>query len=171
MRLLALLLLASSLAAQTPRLPAHLPSGYKPPPKAEWRDGRWVCPEGWRVPPGGPPVDIAGTKVEAPTCLPPPQHPPQPKFNDSEPHGIWSAPQSHVEWAYMEVTGHLIWKHYKVSYAPLTGRLIRVCEIKNMTYWLPYRFDHDPKNLVLTRTSFEFDAVAGDDISWRVCSL
>jgi hypothetical protein len=180
MRFLALFLIASTLAAQTPRLPPHLPPGYKPPPNAEWIDGKWACPINFRVPPNLPRIgetirQTSGSKTKTIVitkdtkfpCLPPPQHPPFPTYADYEPHGIWDAPQSIFEFAYMEATGKLIWKHYRVFYAPITQRNL-YCRVQNSTHPLPYYFDHDPKNLVLTRTSFEFDAVAGDSIAWRV---
>jgi hypothetical protein len=97
------------------------------------------------------------------------EHPYSPKWSSTDPHGIWNVPQTPLEFFYQETFGHLIWKHYKVQYSPLLGRNL-YCNVQNMTHTLPWYFDHDPKNLVLTSTSFEFDAVSGDLIAWKVWS-
>src|SRR6266404_2328002 len=100
----------------------------------------------------------------------------QPQWHAMDPHGIYSAPRTAWESVRESLFGKLAWKHYKVSYLPLPGRLY--CKVENMTHPIKYYdfehakfvedFTHDPRNLVLTSTSFEFDAVAGDSISWKV---
>jgi len=144
-----------------------VPKGFKPNPTAEWMLGKWVCPEGYRLPPAKDlPVYNEKKKVSIP-CLSPPSQ--QPQWHALDPHGIWDAPRTAWDSVRESLFGKLTWKHYRVSYMPLPGRLY--CKVENMTHHLPYYFDHDPHNLVLTPTSFEFDAVAGDSISWKVWSL
>ena len=92
-----------------------------------------------------------------------------PQATPNDPHGIWDAPKTFFDFWWEELTGRLIWRHYKVFYPPLPGRRL-YCKVENMTHHLPEYFDHDPRNLVLTPTSFEFDAVAGDLIAWKVWS-
>lgn len=78
----------------------------------------------------------------------------------------YDVPQTKLEFAWTELTGRLVWKHVSVKFNPLRGN--PVCWIENMTHPLPYYLDHDPRNVMLTNTSLEFDAVAGDLIFWRV---
>lgn len=78
----------------------------------------------------------------------------------------YDVPQTKLEFAWTALTGKLVWKHVSIKLSPLTGS--PVFWIENMTYPLPYHLDHDPRNVVLTNTSLDFDAVAGDLIYWRV---
>jgi len=155
MRFLALLLIPISLLAQ-----AHRPRPkITPYPVATWTNDHWACPDGFRLPP-----NVGDQKTKAPICIPPPPQPP--RWSGDYPYGVWDVPQTPLEAVWTGLTGKLIWKHYKIQYFPLRGRL-PYCSVENMTHPLP-DFAHDPKNLVLTMTSFEFDAPAGDMIAWKV---
>ncbi len=79
---------------------------------------------------------------------------------------VYAVPRTLIEFGWMEISKKLVWKHVRVTFSPLQGQVIPYME--NMTHPLPTYFDHDPKNLMLTNSSLEFDAVAGDLIAWKV---
>jgi hypothetical protein len=102
----------------------------------------------------------------------------QPVWTSSDPNGVFDFPISTWESVRKSLFGKLTWKHYKVEYQQLPGRVL-YCRVENLSYPLKgfdrergfwTDFTHDPRNLVLTHTSFEFDAVAGDTILWKVWS-
>ena len=162
-RLLICLFVTAALSAQVPM--PKMPREYKPNPNASWSGGKWACPDGYRLPRDNFPSPEQLKDGQKVPCFP---LPPYMGPGLLDPHGIWDAPQTFVDLWWMELTGHLVWRHYKVSYLPMRGNLY--CKVENMTHHLPEYFDHDPKNLILTPTSFEFDAVAGDLIAWKVWS-
>ena len=83
--------------------------------------------------------------------------------------GVAEMPKTKLQAVWTAMTGKLVWKHFHRDFVLAgIGNHNPICWIENMTHPLPGYLDHDPRNVVLTRSSIDFDAVAGDSIAYKV---
>jgi len=104
-----------------------------------------------------------------------PQERPKPKMPDFHTFPaniifeVAEVPETKLEAAWTSITGKLVWKHvHRTFVLNDIGNKNPICWIENMTHPLPYNVQYDPKNVELTRSSIDFDAVAGDSIAYKV---
>jgi hypothetical protein len=103
----------------------------------------------------------------------------RPQWSYGMPSGVWAAPETFLDTFEASLFGKLVWKHCHIEYPALQGRLVYF-HVENLTHPLRFwdseqkryvtDFSHDPRNVILLRTSLDFDAVAGDEIQWQVWS-